>query len=438
MAINLMDVIGGYMGSSLMEQAAQFLGEDSSKAQSAVKSAIPSVLGGLMQKVSSGDGASAIFSLLNQSQNDGSVLNGLGDLFGNRSAMDNHLGIGSTLLNTIFGNKLTGILDLVTKSSGMSGTSTSTLMKWIAPIVMGVLGKQVKSQGLGMSGLVDLLKGQSGFLKTAAPAGLLGSLGLSSFDNIIGSSVNAVSDAGKSTYNAGKTVVTETADAGSSLLKKLLPFLGIALLALLGFWFMKGCGGKAEEITKDVAATTVDATKTAVDATATAAATAVDATATAAATAVDATANAANSAWAALGSFFKKKLPNGIELNIPEKGVENKLISFIEDKTKAIDKKTWFSFDRLLFDTGKSTLKAESQDQLKATAEIMKAFPTVEIKLGGYTDNVGDPKSNLKLSQDRANTVMAELVKLGVAASRMLCVSLKRHPTGERFYLVNL
>jgi outer membrane protein OmpA-like peptidoglycan-associated protein len=49
----------------------------------------------------------------------------------------------------------------------------------------------------------------------------------------------------------------------------------------------------------------------------------------------------------------------------------------------------------------------------------MKAFPAVEIKLGGYTDNVGDSKSNLKLSDDRAKAVMGELVKLGVAASRV-------------------
>ena len=84
-----------------------------------------------------------------------------------------------------------------------------------------------------------------------------------------------------------------------------------------------------------------------------------------------------------------------------------------------VDKTTWFSFDRLLFETGKSTLKPESEVQLKNIVEIMKAFPNVEIKLGGYTDNVGDVAKNVKLSADRANNVMAELVKMGVAASRI-------------------
>jgi outer membrane protein OmpA-like peptidoglycan-associated protein len=43
----------------------------------------------------------------------------------------------------------------------------------------------------------------------------------------------------------------------------------------------------------------------------------------------------------------------------------------------------------------------------------------VTIKLGGYTDNTGDPEANLKLSQQRAETVMADLVKLGVDANRL-------------------
>ena len=95
------------------------------------------------------------------------------------------------------------------------------------------------------------------------------------------------------------------------------------------------------------------------------------------------------------------------------------MVTFINDKTKAVDKTTWFSFDRLLFETGKSTLKAESQEQLKNMSEILKAYPAVELKIGGYTDNVGDAKKNLALSDERAKSVLAELVKLGVEESRL-------------------
>jgi K(+)-stimulated pyrophosphate-energized sodium pump len=129
--------------------------------------------------------------------------------------------------------------------------------------------------------------------------------------------------------------------------------------------------------------------------------------------------NAAGNAVANLGSFFKKKLSNGVELNIPENGVENKLATFIDDANQAANKETWFNFDRLLFETGKNTLKPESQEQVKNIAEILKAYPNVNIKLGGYTDNVGKPASNLQLSAERAKNVKAELVKLGIADSRI-------------------
>ena len=124
-------------------------------------------------------------------------------------------------------------------------------------------------------------------------------------------------------------------------------------------------------------------------------------------------------ALAALGDFFKHKLPNGVELNIPQLGIENKLIGFIEDRSKVVDNETWFDFDRLLFDTGQATLQASSAEQLGNIAAILKAYPKVNVKLGGYTDNVGDKTANMKLSESRANTVMGELVKFGVEPSRL-------------------
>ncbi|GAB3893261.1 sodium-translocating pyrophosphatase [Spirosoma agri] len=121
---------------------------------------------------------------------------------------------------------------------------------------------------------------------------------------------------------------------------------------------------------------------------------------------------------AKLGAFSIQKLTSGVALNIPEFGVENKLLTFIKSD-KPVDKTTWFDFDRLTFDTGAATLKPESQEQLKNIAEILKAYPAVHVKLGGYTDNTGKAASNLKLSQDRANSVRVELEKLGIGSERL-------------------
>jgi outer membrane protein OmpA-like peptidoglycan-associated protein len=135
--------------------------------------------------------------------------------------------------------------------------------------------------------------------------------------------------------------------------------------------------------------------------------------------AVQTASNAASNAASALGDFFKSKLPNGVELNIPQFGIENKLISFLNDSSKQVDTTTWFNFDRLLFDTGQATLQPSSQEQLNNVAEILKAYPNVHMKIGGYTDNTGDPAANLALSDARAKNVMNALVAAGIDPSRL-------------------
>ena len=113
-------------------------------------------------------------------------------------------------------------------------------------------------------------------------------------------------------------------------------------------------------------------------------------------------------------------------------GIEKKLIAFIEDPNKPADKTTWFSFDRLEFETGSATLKPSSAEQLKNVAEILKAYPVVTLKIGGYTDNVGNPASNLKLSQQRAESTIRELVSLGVEAGRQEAEGYgEQHPVGD-------
>lgn len=120
-----------------------------------------------------------------------------------------------------------------------------------------------------------------------------------------------------------------------------------------------------------------------------------------------------------LGAIGKLKLADGNEITVGGNSAEKKLVDFITDANKAIDKTTWYTMDRLYFETGKTTLKVNSQEQLKNIAAILKAYPTVELKLGGYTDNSGDSATNVKLSNDRATVAKDELIKLGVAAARL-------------------
>lgn len=117
--------------------------------------------------------------------------------------------------------------------------------------------------------------------------------------------------------------------------------------------------------------------------------------------------------------YLKKKLPNGVELTIPGSSVEARLLEFLNARTTPTKKTTWFDFDHVLFEPGKATLQAASQDQLQNVAHILMAYPGVRALISGYTDNVGNPGANKRLSKARADTVRLELVKMGVEASRL-------------------
>jgi outer membrane protein OmpA-like peptidoglycan-associated protein len=142
--------------------------------------------------------------------------------------------------------------------------------------------------------------------------------------------------------------------------------------------------------------------------------------------------NAASTVWAALGDFSRVKLPDGTELNIPSRGVEARLIKYLQDTSAPVGEITGFDFDRLLFDTNQATLQPTSYEQLNNVAAILKAYPTAKIRLGGYTDNTGDADANRRLSAARADNVMAELTRRGIDSGRLSATGYgQEHPVAD-------
>jgi OmpA-OmpF porin, OOP family len=95
------------------------------------------------------------------------------------------------------------------------------------------------------------------------------------------------------------------------------------------------------------------------------------------------------------------------------------LLAFVTDAAAAIDKNKWFNFPEIQFDVNKATIKPESEAKLNAVLSVLKEFPAVKLKIGGYTDSDGNDAANLKLSADRAKSVFDWLVSKGIAAERI-------------------
>lgn len=74
----------------------------------------------------------------------------------------------------------------------------------------------------------------------------------------------------------------------------------------------------------------------------------------------------------------------------------------------------------ILFETGKATLKPESEAAIGEVAKLLKADAGLKVFVVGHTDNAGTLEGNMKLSQDRAAAVVGALVKThGIEATRL-------------------
>jgi outer membrane protein OmpA-like peptidoglycan-associated protein len=75
------------------------------------------------------------------------------------------------------------------------------------------------------------------------------------------------------------------------------------------------------------------------------------------------------------------------------------------------------SMSDVLFDSGKYSLKPGAREKLAKVAGILLAYPSLNIEVGGYTDNVGGDAMNQTLSENRAGSVRDYLVQQGVATN---------------------
>lgn len=103
--------------------------------------------------------------------------------------------------------------------------------------------------------------------------------------------------------------------------------------------------------------------------------------------------------------------------DIPKGAADNLVNKVIE--LKNIKKGSIIALRNIFFDTGKSTLRPESNSELARLVKLMKDVPSLKIEIGGHTDNTGSASLNEKLSADRAAAVVNYLTGKGISSSRM-------------------
>jgi len=298
----------------------------------------------------------------------------------------------STLLSTVFGGRLGDVDDIVARAAGFEKPSSgAAILALAAPIVLGFLGPRIRQRGLALSAFTSMLASQRDAVLAAAPVGIR-----SLIDSHAGSVRADWQPNGRRSPGAvtpSRVTVTPPKN------RWLWPVIsGIAAVTLL--WAL--LARTRPEVSPPLG------------------------------TVVDSAAGTVSNAVRDAGELVKRTLPSGIVLNVPVAGIESRLVAFIEDRSHSVNDTTWFDFDRLNFATGSATILPESQEQLDNIAEVLRAYPNVTVKVGGYTDNTGDPAANMRLSQSRAESVRTALIGKGIGAARMVAEGYgDKHPLAD-------
>lgn len=360
MSLNLLESITSSFTPELIGKAATALGESESGISKAIGAAVPSLLSGIISSAKSDNGAT-LFNLAKKATDSG-ILGNLGNLFGS-SESSNLLGMGTNMISGLLGNKAMGLTSLLANFTGLKSSSIGSVLSAVAPIALSFIGKQAIGNNLSASGLLSWLTGQKSVISSAIPSGL---------------NVSSLFDSPTPKPSA-RVDYSEPAKSSTNWILPLLAVLaGVALL----WYFMKGCNPK------EVAPAVID-------------------------TVASVTPAIPEVPAVAVRESLKVKLADGTELDAFKGGIEDQLVNFLNDPGSKAGKDVWFDFDNLNFETGSAKITAESQVQINNIAAILKAYPKLKIKIGGYTDKSGQADANKALSQSRAEAVVAALKATG-------------------------
>jgi len=75
--------------------------------------------------------------------------------------------------------------------------------------------------------------------------------------------------------------------------------------------------------------------------------------------------------------------------------------------------------DGIVFETGRAVLSVESEAILSKAYNTLEYYPDMKVAIHGHTDNTGGVKTNMRLSQARAEAVKAYLMARGIAGERI-------------------
>jgi OmpA-OmpF porin, OOP family len=386
---NLMDSVKDFLSPDLLKKFGAQLGETPEATQKGLTSAVPAVMGGFVRQATSDPTGAGITRLLASGPRNG-------DKVDDASSM---IGKGQSMLGSLFGDRLPSAVDHVAHGSGLGQKSAGKILALAGPIVGMVIGREAFTRKLNPAGMASMLIGQKSAVASALGAGGLGSIFGSGVDSMGAVETRAgvrpprVERAGENVRY--QTVTPEGKPAGRRVG---MPFVTLGILAVLALLLLFGRHGP-------------DAGKRTMR--------------------TPGAPNAVPQAQAPQAPPVQPPAapppptvaPPAAETPAPPavgggpSEAVNELNSFFADTNQATPKR--IPLEGVTFDNDSDRLSATGASSLDGVAAALKAHPTANVRIDGFTDNSGNAEYNKTLSANRANAVRDALIRRGVDEKRI-------------------
>ena len=368
MATSIIDTLAQFVSPTLTTKLSATTGEPTSNIEKGLLAAITMMVGGLAVRASDPESVGQIYGMAIEPTNDTSVLDSSEHLITRVTTGADRTASSNFIQSLLFGNRESSVGDALATYAGVSGTTAKSLLSIATSLVMAYLGRMIRTEKLDASALSTSLMAERESAASRLPAGMS-----KFFPTLAAQETDRV--AAEPRHRAASQY-----RAQSAAWAWVLP----AVLVALGAWALVAFLSHPRE--RNVAQNTREP----------------DAVGT----------------RGTVNREPPRELPGGVTLRFPANGTEVMLLSFIQGGAP-VTKDRWFEFDRLNFETDSAVIRPESRDQLRNVATILKAYPSTRVKIGGYTDNSGNPDANKQLSQARAEAVCDALEAHGVDRSRV-------------------
>ena len=354
----------------MLKTAAATLREDEKGVASAVAVLLPSLLVRFMDQ-----GETARVNETIREAGNAELFDRRAEIFAGHG-IDGGMNLGERFENELVGAENKAYPNAVAAESGISAASADRLSGWVAAVIAGYVGHKIVRNNLSMSAVMAGLRQERGSVVKEIPVKVGRAAGLSGMCS--SSAPVAGRDGKKNNWLVWLIIV---------LIVVIIVFLSIRSCNRNG-------GGEVVAVTENVT--------------------------------VVPTAPAAQTAAAKEGlTFVEHKLPDGRTIRVAEGGCEDCMLKYLQSDAyrKATNEelsKNWIQFDKIDFmHDSETALAGNSMEQLDNIAAILKNYPDVRIRIGGFADKTGTRAVNYEISKKRAEYIKSILVKDGIPADRI-------------------